>query len=232
MSVSSAMPATMVSLPSSTDTLPTSGSGVSGANSTLTENNFFTLLTTQLENQDPLNPMSSSDFAAELAQFSTANGVQKLETTLTGLGTQLGTAGGIQAASLVGKNVGMSGNSLVLPQGGTATGAFTLPAAAQNVVVTVSDAAGNAIGQFDLGALAAGTQSFSWNGQESDGSTASAGAYQFSVGATSAAGAAVTATPLTVVPVTGVALGGTNGPMLDLGDGLAPVALSAVQQVF
>ncbi|HXP31692.1 MAG TPA: FlgD immunoglobulin-like domain containing protein [Stellaceae bacterium] len=231
MSVSSAMPATVVSLPSA-DKLPTSSSGVSAANATLNENDFFTLMTTQLENQDPLNPMSSTDFAAELAQFSTANGVQNLETTMTSLGTQLGTTGGIQAANLVGKSVGVSGNSLVLGQSGTAAGAFNLPSSAQDVVVTVSDAAGNAIGQFDLGAMAAGTQSFTWNGQESDGSTASAGAYQFSVSATNAAGAAITAAPLTVVPVTGVALGGTNGPMLDLGNGLAPVALSSVQQIF
>jgi flagellar basal-body rod modification protein FlgD len=231
MSVSSAMPATVVSLPSP-DQLPTGSSGVSGANSSLTENDFFTLLTTQLENQDPLNPMSSTDFAAELAQFSTANGVQNLQTAMTGLTTQSATNGGIQATSLVGHNVALSGDSLIVGQNGTATGALTLGSAAQDVVVTVADGSGNPVAQLDLGAMAAGAQTFTWNGQETDGSSASPGTYQFSVAALGPSGASVSATPLTLVPVTGVALGGQNGPTLDLGDGLGSVALSSVQQVF
>jgi flagellar basal-body rod modification protein FlgD len=225
------MPASVVSQ-TSPDQIPTNSSGVSGANSNLNENNFLTLMTTQLENQDPLNPMSSSDFAAELAQFSTADGVQNLQTTLTGIGTQLNTTSGVQASNLVGQNVAVSGSTLALGATGSATGALSLSAAASDVVVTVADASGNVVNTINLGAMPAGTQSFSWNGQDSAGSAETPGTYQFSVTAVSSGGAAVTATPFAVVPVTSVTLGGTNGPMLDLGDGYAPVALSAVQQVF
>ena len=228
---SSTMPASVVTQPTST-TLPTSQSGVSGTNTTLNENDFLTLMTAQLENQDPLNPMSSSDFAAELAQFSTASGVQDLQTTVSGIGTQLSTAMGMQASSLVGKYVAVNGSTLALGSSGTAAGAFNLAAAAQNVVVTVSDATGKQVATIPLGAMTAGTQTFAWDGEESDGSTADAGNYTFQVSATAASGAAVTATPYAVVPVTGVSLGGQSGPMLDVGDGLAPVALSAVAQVY
>jgi flagellar basal-body rod modification protein FlgD len=230
MSVSSAMPATSVPLPSS-DQIPSSATG-SSANSTLTEANFLTLLTTQLENQNPLNPMSSSDFAAELAQFSTASGVAGIQTSLTGIASQITTAGGVQASNLVGHNVAVTGNSLLLGSTGSAYGAFTLPAAASDAVVTVADTTGKTIAKLDLGALGTGAQSFSWNGEDSDGSTVAPGNYQFSVAAVNSAGVAMTATTSTVAQVTGVAFGGTNGPVVDLNGGLAPVALSAVQQIY
>jgi len=218
----SAMPATVTVLPSGTQ-LPTNSSGVSGTGQTLNESDFLQLLTAQLEHQDPLDPLTGSEFASELAQFSTATGVQNLETSESGQA----------AVGLVGHNVAVSGNSLVLGQsGGTTTGSFNLSAAAQNVAVTITNTAGQPVANLSLGAMAAGNQSFSWNGAGSNGSTLPPGTYSFSVSAVGNTGAAVSATPYALVPVTGVALGGQNGPMLDLGGGLAPVPVSAVQQVF
>ena len=225
----SVMPATVTTLPIGTQLSSTSGSTSSNsqaASGTLTEANFLTLLTTQLENQDPLNPQSPSDFAAELAQFSTASGVQTLNQTL-------GTGGGVQAAGLVGKNVAVAGNALVLGSSGAAQGAFNLSGAASDVSLTISNASGGVVGTVDLGALGAGNQNFTWNGQGANGSALAAGTYSYTINATSASSASkVTATPYAVVPVTSVVIGGQNGPMLDLGGGLSPVALSAVQEVF
>lgn len=221
----SVMPATVTNLPKGTQ-LPGATSSVSAATSggTLTESDFLTLLTTQLENQDPLNPQNPSDFAAELAQFSTASGVQTLNTTL-------GAGSGVQATSLVGKNVAVSGNALLLANG-SALGAFNLSGAASDVKVTITNASGSVVDVVDLGAMGAGNQNFAWNGQSLTGAAAS-GTYSYTINATSASSAnTVTATPFSVVPVTSVVMGGTSGPSLDLGGGLAPVALSAVQEVF
>ena len=224
----SVMPATVTRLPAGTQ-LPGAASAsttISGANTTLSESDFLTLLTTQLENQDPLNPQNPSDFAAELAQFSTASGVQTLNSTL-------GAGGGLQAAGLVGKTVAVAGNALILGANGTAQGAFNLSAPAGDVKVTITNAAGSVVNIIDLGAMGAGNQNFAWNGQAITGSALPAGTYSYSINAASAPGsAAVTATPYAVAPVTSVVLGGQAGPTLDLGGGLAPVALSAVQQVF
>ena len=115
MTAASVMSANVVTLPqgsqlaSATNTSSTTSSSTaaSTANTTLTEANFLTLLTTQLENQDPLNPQNPSDLAAELAQFSTASGVQTLNTTV-------GDTTGVQAAGLVGKTVAVAGNTLIL----------------------------------------------------------------------------------------------------------------------
>jgi flagellar basal-body rod modification protein FlgD len=216
----SAMPATVVGLPTGTQ-LPTNANGLSGTGQALNENDFLQLLTAQLENQDPLDPTSADEFASELAEFTTATGVQNLEATSSGQ----------QATALVGQNVGVNGNSLILGNSG-ATGAFNLSAAAGNVAVTITNSAGNTLASLNLGAMPAGAQTFSWNGAAASGGTAAPGTYNFSVSAVGASGAAVAVTPYTVAPVTAVTLGGNSGPMLDLGGGVAPIPLSSVQQVF
>jgi flagellar basal-body rod modification protein FlgD len=220
------VPATMTTLPIGGQ-VPSATSSASAATSgALSESNFLTLLTTQLENQDPLNPQSPSDFAAELAQFSTASGVQNLNTTL-------GNTSGVQAASLVGQNVAVAGNALVLGSSGSAPGAFSLSAAASDVGVTITNSAGSVVQTVDLGAMSAGNHNFTWNGQSAGGTAQSAGTYSYTINATAASAAnPVTTTPYAIVPVTSVVLGGQSGPMLDLGGGMAPVALSAVQEVF
>jgi flagellar basal-body rod modification protein FlgD len=217
----SAMPATVVALPTGSQ-LPTNANGLSGTGQTLNENEFLQLLTAQLEHQDPLDPTSADQFASELAEFSTATGVQNLETTSSAQ----------QALGLVGQNVAVSGSSLILGQSGGATGAFNLPSAASSVSVAITNAAGAPVASLNFGALPAGTQSFSWSGAGANGVALAPGTYNFSVTAAGANGAAVAASPYSVVPVTGVALGGQSGPTLDLGGGLAPVPLSAVQQVY
>jgi flagellar basal-body rod modification protein FlgD len=217
----SAMPANVVALPPGTQ-LPGNSNGLSGTGQTLNENDFLQLLTAQLEHQDPLDPTNADQFASELAEFSTATGVQNLEASSSGQ----------QALGLVGQNVAVSGNTLQLGQSGGATGAYNLKSAASNVAVTITDPAGNRVASLNLGAMPAGTQSFSWNGTGVKGTALAPGTYSFRLSAVGANGAAVAATPYAVVPVTGVGLGGQSGPTLDVGGGLAPVPLSAVQQVF
>jgi flagellar basal-body rod modification protein FlgD len=217
----SAMPATVTALPSGTQ-LPTNGSGLSGASQTLNEADFFQLLTAQLEHQDPLNPMSGDQFAAELAQFSTASGIQSLQANFSAQ----------EALSFAGHNVAVDGNTLILGQNGTASGALNLSAAAKNVTVTVTDRTGKNVASLNLGTMPAGVQKFSWNGSSANGSPLAPGNYSFNVAAVAGNGAPVAVTPYAVVPVTGVGLGGQSGPMLNLGGGLAPVPLSAARQVF
>jgi flagellar basal-body rod modification protein FlgD len=223
-SATSVMPATVTTLPPGSQ-----APGASGSGQMLNQSDFLQLMTAQLQNQDPLNPMTGTEFAAELAEFSTAQGVQNLQTGLTGMS---GSMAGMQATGLVGHSVAVSGNSLVLGAGGSAAGAVNLSAAAGDVKVTIANTSGKVVATLDLGAQAAGTQPFVWNGTASDGSQAAPGTYTFSVSAIGAKGAAVTATPYAVLPVTGVSLGGQSGPMLDLSGTQTPVALSAVQQIF
>jgi flagellar basal-body rod modification protein FlgD len=233
MSVSSAMPVNITQLPTGTQLPSASGSpSGSGSNTTLTQNDFFRLMTTQLESQDPLNPMNSDQYASELAAFSTANGVEQLKTTVNGIGQQLSSAAGVQASNLVGHNVAVSGDLLAYSGSGTTQGAFNLSSAAADVTVTVKDASGAQVASIDLGPMNAGTQNFTWNGSETGGGTAAAGGYTFQVNALDSKGNAITATPYTVVPVAGVTLGGQNGPTINLADGLGSVTLNQVYQIY
>ena len=225
MSIVSTLPGTVTALQSGTQ-IPAAVQAANNASQALTQNNFLQLLTAQLQHQDPLNPLSPSDFAAELAQFSTASGVQQLNSTMTG-------SSGLQAAGLVGHSVAVTGNALVLGQGGSATGSFSLSGPAKDVQVAIADQSGSVVGVLDLGAMSSGQQNFTWNGKSVGGTALPAGTYSFNVVATAAKGnPAVQATTYSVVPVTAVVLGGLSGPTLDLGNGVAPVALSAVKQVF
>ncbi len=223
-SAASIMASTVTTLPIGSQT-----PSASGSNQVLNQNDFLQLMTAQLENQDPLNPMTGTEFAAELAQFSTAQGVQSLQSSLTGMN---GALNDMQATGLVGHNVAVAGNSLAVSSSGSVTGALDLSAAATDVTVTVDDSTGKTVATLDLGALPAGMQTFQWNGNASDGSRAASGNYTFTVSAQSGKGGSVTATPYAVLPVTAVTLSGQSGPMLELGSSLTPVALSAVQQIF
>jgi flagellar basal-body rod modification protein FlgD len=215
------MPAAAVALPTGTQ-LPGSANSINGTGQPLNQHAFLQLLTAQLEHQDPLDPTSPDAFASELAEFSTASGVQNLAASM----------GGQQAIGLVGQNVAVSGNALILGRNGSATGAFNLAAAAHNVSVVITNANGRTVGSLHLGALPAGPQTFAWTGTGGNGGSLPPGTYNFSVLAVAGNGAMVPAIPYAVAPVTGVGLGGQNGPVLDLAGGLGPVPLSAVQQVF
>jgi len=230
--IGSAMPVNVTNLPTGTQLPSASNSAASGSNTTLTQNDFFHLMTTQLESQDPLNPMNSDQYAAELAQFSTANGVQQLQTTVSGIGQQIASAAGVQASSLVGHDVAVSGNLLAFAGSGSAPGAFNLASAAANVTVTVKDGNGNQIANINLGPLNAGIQNFTWNGAKTGGGTAAAGAYTFQVNALDTKGNAVAAASYAVVPVAGVTLNGQNGPTVTLAGGLGSVTLDQIHQIY
>lgn len=229
--IGSAMPVNVTNLPTGTQ-LPSASNSASGSNTTLTQNDFFRLMTTQLESQDPLNPMNSDQYAAELAAFSTASGVQQLQTTVSGIGQQIASAAGVQASSLVGHDVAVSGNLLAFAGSGSAPGAFNLSSAAANVTVTVKDGNGNQIANINLGPLNAGIQNFTWNGAKTGGGTAAAGAYTFQVNALDTKGNAVAAASYAVVPVAGVTLNGQNGPTVTLAGGLGSVTLDQIHQIY
>ena len=209
----------------------TSGSSASGMSALANANSFYNLLVTQLTNQDPLNPMSNSDLSAQLAQFSTASGVQSIQQSMAALTAQLAQSQGLQAANLVGHNVVFDSNSMSLGTSGGSAGGFTLSGAASDVQVQVLDSGGQTVDTMDLGALPAGVQSFSWDGKNSSGQQAAAGNYTFNVQAVDASGNAVGATPFGTGTVQAVLLNGSSGPALQIQGQSSTVPLNNIQGV-
>ena len=215
----------LASLPGSTTSSSSSGaSGLAGIGSVDT---FYKLLVTQLTNQDPLNPLSNQDLSAQMAQFSVASGVQQMQSSMSSMLQQLAQTQGLQAASLVGKSVALSGNQLTLNHG-AASGGFTLAAPAQDAQVLVQDSTGQAVASMDLGPMNAGTQTFSWNGQDALGQALPPGNYRFSVQAVDGSGQPVAAIPFSIGQVGAVNLG-SGGPTLQIQGNPASVPLSSVQ---
>jgi flagellar basal-body rod modification protein FlgD len=191
------------------------------------ENKFLTLLITQIQNQDPLNPMDNAQITTQLAQLNTVTGIEKLNATLADLLSGYNETQGLQAAGIIGKNVMVAGNTLPL-SGSKAYGGALLESAADSVTLSIKDATGKLVQTQSLGAKDAGSFYFAWDGKDASGNTLADGNYTFSVDAT-AGGNKVTATAMKIGTVSAVARS-NGGFVLDLG-ALGDVAFKDVQQI-
>jgi flagellar basal-body rod modification protein FlgD len=152
-------------------------------------NRFLTLLVAQMSNQDPLNPMDSSEVTSQMAQISTVEGVQQLNATMGGLSTQFTQAQTLQGAALVGKDVATEGDTVRENKTThTGDGGFELAGKATDVTVTIADAAGNTVGTVDMGALDPGRHTFDYQVPEAQQGQP----LTFTVNATSGSGKAAT----------------------------------------
>ena len=192
------------------------------------QDRFLKLLTTQLKNQDPLNPMDNAQMTSQLAQISTVDGIEKLNATLQKLLSSTVDSEAMQAAALVGHQVMVAGSALTLSDSG-AVGGIELGAAADRVVVTINDVNGLPVRTLDLGDLDAGAHNFTWDGKADSGAKAVNGAYSVSVVAKRGS-EKVDASTLQLASVLSVNRS-SQGVTLDLGQfGLAK--MSEVKQIF
>lgn len=178
---------------------------------------FLTLLTTQLKNQDPLNPMENAEVTSQLAQMSTVDGIERLNKMFQSFVDGQSAYDSMQAAALVGRGVLVEGRKLTLTESG-AVGGFELDAAADSVVLSIKDAAGLEVKQIQLADVKAGSQNFIWDGSAKDGTRAADGAYTVELTAL-AEGEKVTGRTLEFGPVTSVIRGaaGTDFQVGSLG---------------
>ena len=144
---------------------------------------FLTLMPAQLQNQDPLKPLDSTAFVAQLAQFGTVSGIQGMQTSLSGLSTALQSSQMLTGASLVGHSVLAAANSAQY-SGSPINGQVTVPAGASKVTLTISDSSGQAVRHIAMDPTA-GTQGFSWDGKSDTGEQLSAGQYKLEAISTS-----------------------------------------------
>lgn len=192
-----------------------------------TENRFLKLLTTQLKNQDPLNPMDNAEVTSQLAQISTVSGIEKLNSTLQTILQGSIDSQTTQAAALVGEAVMVPGNGLVLSSG-AGVGGLVLDTDADAVTVTISDSNGIVQRTLKLGDLEAGLHNFTWDGTTDSGATAANGNYTIKVEAT-AGDEKVKTTALNLGVVRSVITGAT-GYTLDLGS-LGMYTMDDVKQI-
>jgi flagellar basal-body rod modification protein FlgD len=169
---------------------------------------FLRLLTTQLQNQDPLNPTDSTEFTAQLAQFSSLEQMSNVNETLNTLILYQASINNAQAVSFMGKDIVATGKSIELKGGQPVSCDYELSAAAKSVVVTIYDATGNFVRDYEKTALSAGKQSLTWDGKNRDGNPVVDGVYTFEVQAVDQKGAKLDVTTFSKGTVTGVTFEG------------------------
>ncbi|MDP1527291.1 MAG: flagellar hook assembly protein FlgD [Rhodocyclaceae bacterium] len=195
----------------------------------LSEDRFLKLLTTQLQNQDPLNPLDNAQMTSQMAQISTVNGIEKLNATLTKLMTNSSDSQVMQAASLLGRHVLVAGSGMTLPENGQTMAGLELTQPVDNATVTIRDANGLQIRTLQLGEQSTGLNAFLWDGKNDAGVQAVSGRYTFSVTAEQG-GKDVTAKGLELAPVTGI-VRGSSGVQLELSY-LGNFNMADIRQVF
>lgn len=215
-----------------TSSTPVAGSSAASAASSaaataINEQDFLQLMTTQLQDQDPLNPVSNADFFSQIAQFSTVSGINQLNSSFSALTSQLSSSQSLQAANLIGHGVLVPGSTVQMSGSGMA-GAVQVPASG-DVTVTIKDSSGALVGTLDLGVQSAGTVPFSWDGKDASGNELPSGTYTISAQVGSGSTAQAASTDVAAV-VNSVSMSSAGTLTLNL-QGLGAVPFSSVVQI-
>jgi flagellar basal-body rod modification protein FlgD len=166
-----------------------------GSRTRLSDNydTFLVLLTAQLQNQDPLAPMDSTQFTQQLVQFSQVEQQIRTNEQLEGLVGQYQAASAGAALSYLGKDAIIEADETYLA-GGEANWAYRLPEAAADLTITVRDSSGRTVYETTTADRGAGEHLFKWDGKKTNGETAADGVYTIEIEAENAAGTEITPT--------------------------------------
>jgi flagellar basal-body rod modification protein FlgD len=192
-------------------------------------NTFLKLMVTQLNNQDPFEPMDNGQFLGQIAQFGTVSGLDKLNNAFAGLAGNITSGQALQAGALVGRDILAPIDTGRLETGGTLRGQVNLESSAGDVAVRIYDQAGQLVREFHLEDRPAGAVDFVWDGVTDAGEYAKPGLYNIRVQAERSEGTEDLQTQL-YAKVESVSLGGSNGLTLNL-QGLGPLAFNSIKQI-
>jgi flagellar basal-body rod modification protein FlgD len=188
----------------------------STASSSLTSSDFLTLLVTELQNQNPLDPTSTNDFISQLTSYANFEQQQELNSNLSSLTTSFNSLLTLNSSNYIGKTVTAKADSATLENGSIAFG-YSLNSAASSVTLQVSDSSGNVVWS-GSGTTSSGTNSFTWDGTTTAGTQlADGGTYSLSVAATDSSGNSVYGYTTVSGTVTGVD-SSSGTAMLKVGD--------------
>ncbi|MCK3828372.1 flagellar hook assembly protein FlgD [Pseudomonas sp. W2Aug9] len=201
-------------------------------NQSLGKDAFLQLLVTQLKNQNPLSPQDNGAFVAQLAQFSSLEGINTLNDSVNNISSNFSSSQALQASSLVGRSIIIQTDKAMVDTSKSMNGSVEVPSAVGNVSVKITDKDGNVVRTVDMGAQSAGSQSFIWDGKNDKGEVAPAGTYTFNASTKNDKGDSVSLATSLPATVTSVTLSKTGGEMLlNLAGGMGSVKLSQIQTI-
>ena len=149
-----------------------------GTEQTLTQEDFFALLTEQLSNQDPTKPVDNDQLVAQMTSFTTADGVQQLNEQFESFSNSMTSNQALQASSLIGQDVLVADNKGYMGTAGEGiSGVVVNDQTAQNMEITITNSFGEVIKVIDAGTQPAGNIEFNWDGTDQNGNPMPAGEY-------------------------------------------------------
>jgi flagellar basal-body rod modification protein FlgD len=205
----------------------TSNLASTGATKSLGKDEFLKLLTAQLKAQDPMNPMDSTNFTAQLAQFSSLEQMTNMNASLTNMLASQNSLQNTMAMSFIGKKVSFDGNAIKL--NGQASLRYSLAGDSASVMVSISDSKGALVRRDVLTNQPAGANTYAWNGRDQYGNLLPAGDYHYTVDAANSSGQTVIASPLSSGTVTGISYD-NNSMYLNI-DGTTRIQLSDIKEI-
>jgi flagellar basal-body rod modification protein FlgD len=176
-------------------------------------NQFLQLLTVQLQNQNPMDPLDTNQFTQQLVQFASVEQQINMNTNLQTLVSLQQSAQNTQALGYVGKTVTVSGSNAAMVNG-NATWQFN-PTVPANATFTITDSTGQTVYQ-KTGTVQPGQQQFSWDGTDMNGNKWADGNYKLTITATGANGQSV-GIPTTVSGVVSSVDLTQSPPLLSIG---------------
>lgn len=207
-----------------------SASQVTDRKTELSQEDFFSLLTTQLAQQDPFKPLDNTEFVAQMAQFSSLESLQAMQTSFSDLASAMSSNQALQASALVGRTVLVPSDVTSFDGVSEVQGTVALSKEASNGVLRIEDQFGQLIKTIELGDLEKGPNNFTWDGTDNNGATVGPGIYRVSV--TGSVYGQETSLPTGVYArVDSVNLGGAQGGVYLNLDGLGSVSLDDVSQI-
>jgi flagellar basal-body rod modification protein FlgD len=169
-------------------------------NPTLTEQDFLKLFTTQLQYQDPLNPMDTSQMLGQIAQLNTVQAMNDITQAMKNMEA----TNSLQAVGLIGKKVETQGNSLSIDGQGNVSGGSYQLANAGHAYIQISAANGKVVRVINVGAKDTSKQTFTWDGKDQQGAALPAGNYTFGVLAMDANNQSIQVATSMIQTVTGI----------------------------
>jgi flagellar basal-body rod modification protein FlgD len=190
---------------------------------------FLTLMTTQLKNQDPMKPLDGTAFIAQLAQFGAVSGIQEMQTSMETLAASLRSTQALNGASLVGREILAPSDSISHTEGVSVSGEVEVPEGIATIDIRITDAAGEVVRQMTVPATN-NMAGFTWDGLRNNGVAAASGDYEIEaigrVGAESESLSVLMSGRVSSVSID------ANGAGLTLNTAaLGPVSMAAVRRV-
>ncbi|MFQ5634720.1 MAG: flagellar hook assembly protein FlgD [Gammaproteobacteria bacterium] len=144
----------------------------------LGQDEFLTLMITQLQHQDPMAPMENGEFIAQMAQFSTVEGISEMSKSLGGLTDSMYATQVLQASTMIGHSVLVDGDRATLEPDKPLQGAVEVPFPTSAASVQIFDGAGQVVRSIDLEFRNSGPATFEWDGRLDGGAQAPPGIYR------------------------------------------------------